>query len=60
MKLTHFWGLSLGLAVGYATAADSSYDASTGTGTVWAKGVYRKRGGMMPIKMTPLMVMLMI
>lgn len=44
MKFTHLSSLTLGLMVGLATAKASSYDAATGTGTVWAQGVSQEGG----------------
>ena len=44
MKLTHFLVLSLGVTLGWPAAAASTYDETTGTGTVWAKGVSQEEG----------------
>lgn len=44
MKLIHFLVLSLGFTLGWSAAAASTYDALTGSGTVWSTGVSREGG----------------
>ena len=44
MTFSHLPGISFVLAAIFATAAASTYDPLTGTGTVWAQGVSEKSG----------------